>query len=86
MLAEVMPLDEKYDGGVEFLVAIHDFNEISGVPLRKDLNHRNEMNSQVRDDMLTAKTYLSAGWRRSLSCSCAMSSKREGLRGSPPMS
>lgn len=39
MLAEVMSLDEKHDGGIEFLVTIHDFNEISRVLLCKDLNH-----------------------------------------------
>jgi hypothetical protein len=87
MLAEVMSLDEKHDGGIEFLVAIHDFNEVSRVLLCKDLNRGIEMNGKCAvTGVLTAKTYLSAGWRRSLSCSWAMSSKREGLRGSPPIS
>ena len=80
-----MPLDKEHDDGIEFLVAIHDFDEISRVLLCKDLN---DENSPVRADgaVLTARTYLSAGWRRSLSCSWAMSSKREGLRGPPPIS
>lgn len=88
MLAEVMPFDEKHDHGVEFFMAIDDSDEIARVSLCEDLKGEIEMNNRVRDDgmVLTAKTYLSAGWRRSLSCSCAMSSKREGLRGSPPIS
>jgi len=32
---------------------------------------------------LTARTYFSAGCSKSRSCSCAMSSKREGLREDP---
>ena len=54
MLAEVMSLDEKHDGGIEFLMAIHDFNEISRVLLRKDLNHGIEMN---RECVITGCAY-----------------------------
>lgn len=88
MLAEIMSLDEKHDNCIEFLMAIYDLNEISRILLCEDLKQGVEVNNEVRHNgvVLTAKTYLSAGWSRSLSCSWAMSSKREGLRGSPPIS
>ena len=83
-----MPLYKKHDHGIEFLVAIHDSDKIPGVSLCKDLDRGIEANGKVGRNgvVLTAKTYLSAGWRRSLSCSWAMSSKRDGLRGPPPIS
>lgn len=71
MFAEITSLDEKHDNCIEFLMAIHDSNEIPRILLCKDLNHGVGVNSEVRHNggVLTAKTYLRAGWRRSLSCS-----------------
>ena len=80
MLAQVMPFHEKHSQGIEFFVAIDDTDEVSWISLCKDLSSEIKTTCRVKQVVLTAKTYLSAGWRRSLSCSWAMSSKREGLR------
>ena len=90
--AQIMPFDEEHEHGVEFFMAVDYPQQIPGVALLKDL-HRRVVVSEVtahtpagRFAKLTESTYFSAGCSRSLSCSCATSSKSDGFKESPPTS
>lgn len=52
MLAQITPLYKKHDHGIEFLVAVHDSDEISRVSLCKDLNHVVGANSKMGWNLL----------------------------------
>jgi len=88
---EVVPLHEQHEQGIELFVFVYDTQQVAGILLSKDLADDDERGetrvwSHESRNRRTDRTYLRAGCRRSLSCSWATNSNREGLRGSPPKS
>ncbi len=81
-----MPFDEEHESSIEFLMTVHYTYEVTRVSLCEDLQKRGKTIAKYQDVRLTDKTYFSAGCRRSLSCSCATSSNKDGLSGSLPTS